>query len=219
MEPFINKTMLGSFSRFGWTLQNNKVEGDGGLDPMFAMGALPDDAYTYQFMEAAARRRPSLQTGGYPWALGWWPNGATKGEFIWPLPFNLKPTNPDLIKGDDGFPIGDLNWYGSQVLADWYNSHTTVAVTKRDKAGLNIRNYPNPVRSSTQIMYSLPKEGKVRLVVYNALGNVVTSLVNASQSAGEHRVNFNVENLPGGVYYYKIQVGTSVATQKMMVVK
>lgn len=80
-------------------------------------------------------------------------------------------------------------------------------------------NYPNPFNPSTRINYSLEKSGNVRITVLNALGQIVTTLVNSFQNAGNHTVTFNGENLSSGIYLYKIESNNFVTSKKMVLIK
>lgn len=67
--------------------------------------------------------------------------------------------------------------------------------------------YPNPFNSTATIRYQMPEAGKVSLVVYNKLGQVVRTLVNENQVAGEHTVVLRDSDLNGhGAYLYRITV-------------
>jgi hypothetical protein len=81
------------------------------------------------------------------------------------------------------------------------------------------QNYPNPFNPTTKIEYSLPEAANVRLAVYNSLGQEVASLINEYQSIGKHIIDFNANNLPSGIYFYKIQSGNFNKTQKMVLMK
>ncbi len=80
-------------------------------------------------------------------------------------------------------------------------------------------NYPNPFNPETTIKYALPEEADVRLTVFNALGQKVAELVNSRKAAGNHSAVFDAENLPSGMYIYRLQAGTFEQVQKMMLVK
>ncbi len=85
------------------------------------------------------------------------------------------------------------------------------------------QNYPNPFNPSTQITYSLAKSGFVSLKVYDVIGREVATLVNGQQAAGSYVVSFNGSNsgksLASGVYFYRLEAGTFVATHKMLLLK
>ncbi len=80
-------------------------------------------------------------------------------------------------------------------------------------------NFPNPFNPTTQISYQIPKNGFVNLVVYNSLGQQVTTLVNKIQNSGKYSVRFNAANLPSGIYIYKLQAGEFCSTKKMLLTK
>ncbi|MFO7447859.1 MAG: T9SS type A sorting domain-containing protein [Ignavibacteriaceae bacterium] len=82
-----------------------------------------------------------------------------------------------------------------------------------------LQNYPNPFNPTTSIEYYLPKSEFVTLRVTNMLGQEISTLVNATQNAGKHSVNFNAENLTSGIYFYTIEAGSFSQTNKMMIVK
>ena len=69
------------------------------------------------------------------------------------------------------------------------------------------QNYPNPFNPSTKIKYSLPKAEKVKIDVYNTLGQKIETLLNKSMPAGYHEIEFNAQNLPSAIYFYRIKVG------------
>ena len=84
-----------------------------------------------------------------------------------------------------------------------------------------MQNYPNPFNPSTSIEYSINKDSKVVLKVYDLLGNVLATLVNKEEHAGNYRVLFSTSNLnvASGVYFYRLQAGSNVATKKMVLLK
>jgi hypothetical protein len=81
------------------------------------------------------------------------------------------------------------------------------------------QNYPNPFNPGTIISYALPSRSDVTLAVYNTLGQRVAVLVRETQERGVHQVNFDGEGLASGVYFYRLQAGSSVTTNRMILVK
>jgi photosystem II stability/assembly factor-like uncharacterized protein len=69
------------------------------------------------------------------------------------------------------------------------------------------QNYPNPFNPVTKINYELPKDGRVKLVIYDILGREIKSLVNNEfKQAGRYTVEFNGTQFASGIYFYRIQV-------------
>ncbi|MBK7228525.1 MAG: T9SS type A sorting domain-containing protein [Ignavibacteriales bacterium] len=81
------------------------------------------------------------------------------------------------------------------------------------------QNYPNPFNPSTKISWQSPVNGHQTLKVYDILGNEIITLVDEYKSAGKYEVNFNASSLSSGVYLYKLQAGSFVATKKMIIIK
>ncbi len=81
------------------------------------------------------------------------------------------------------------------------------------------QNYPNPFNPTTTIKFSLPQAGKVRLDVYNLLGELITTLVNKNFEAGFQSVQFNASNLASGIYIYRLSSNSFSQVRKMMLLK
>ena len=81
------------------------------------------------------------------------------------------------------------------------------------------QNYPNPFNPTTTITYSLPKSSFVILKIYNLLGREITTLVNGEKRSGTYKVTWDAQNVPSGVYFYKITAGEYSNTKKMILLK
>lgn len=81
------------------------------------------------------------------------------------------------------------------------------------------QNYPNPFNPVTNIEFSIVESAFVNLVIFNALGQQVTTLVNQDLKAGSYKYDFNASNLPSGTYYYRLTSGDFTQTNKMILVK
>ena len=85
-------------------------------------------------------------------------------------------------------------------------------------------NYPNPFNSSTRIPYRLGASGPVKLVIYNALGQPVRTLVDQFRSAGPYVASWDGRDDHGwrvanGAYLYRLQAGAQVRVRKMVVLE
>jgi len=72
------------------------------------------------------------------------------------------------------------------------------------------QNYPNPFNPTTTLKYALPTESRVRLSVYNLLGQLVASLVDGVVSAGYQSASWNAGKFASGIYIYRIEA-TSIS--------
>lgn len=86
------------------------------------------------------------------------------------------------------------------------------------------QNYPNPFNPSTTILFSLPRQTEIRLVVFNILGQEVATLAEGTFPAGQHRIEWPGTNREGrsvasGVYLYRLDTEHYRASRKMILVR
>jgi hypothetical protein len=129
-------------------------------------------------------------------ALGWSPNNT---DLAWQSPTEWTYTF-----------IGDR--YGVVGVEDEKVSNVATTFSLE-------QNYPNPFNPVTTIEYSIAKAEKVKISVYNVLGQKVDELVNNKMQAGAYKVNWNASGFASGMYFYKIQAGNFVKTRKMLLMK
>ncbi len=87
------------------------------------------------------------------------------------------------------------------------------------KSAILSQNFPNPFNPSTIIKYEIPERSFVTLKVYDVLGNVIATLVNEENSAGNYNVEFNAKELSSGIYFYSLSLGNFFSTKKMILIK
>lgn len=75
------------------------------------------------------------------------------------------------------------------------------------------QNYPNPAARSTLFRYFLPEEGHAILIVYDALGRVVTTLIDRVENAGMHSIRFDAGDVPSGIYRCVLTHGSRIAVR------
>ncbi len=86
------------------------------------------------------------------------------------------------------------------------------------------QNYPNPFNPVTSIRYSLPKNGRVRLTVYNLMGQRVKVLIDREEKTGSHEEMWDGTDDRGlraasGIYLYRLEFLDKVAVRKLVFVK
>jgi cyclomaltodextrinase / maltogenic alpha-amylase / neopullulanase len=86
------------------------------------------------------------------------------------------------------------------------------------------QNYPNPFNPSTTIQFDLPKQGKVKILVFNVLGNEIAELTNREFSAGSHHVVWDGKTNAGmqtssGIYFVRLETSSFTGTKKIVLMK
>ncbi|MEW5799084.1 MAG: T9SS type A sorting domain-containing protein [Bacteroidota bacterium] len=126
---------------------------------------------------------------------------------------------------------------GSRMFAAWASNHIPgtgfdiwassldIATVYVDHPNINSmqfalkQNYPNPFNSSTTIAFTLPAASKVSLIVYDLVGRVVANIISEELQAGEYRETWNAENLPSGIYFYRLYGEGFQKTRKLLLLK
>jgi phosphodiesterase/alkaline phosphatase D-like protein len=81
------------------------------------------------------------------------------------------------------------------------------------------QNYPNPFNPVTSIRYTLAARSDVSLVVYNALGQSVATLVHETKDPGSYTALFDAARYSSGVYFYTLRAGNFIESKKLCLVK
>jgi len=129
----------------------------------------------------------------------------------------------------DNLPIGQLYGYVRKVANLWADPSlqlkydTTVGVEKVTdeipQSFMLYQNYPNPFNPTTTIKFALLVDGRVKINVYNAVGQLVETLVDKEMESGYHEVNFDAARLASGVYLYQLQADDYVSVKKMILLR
>lgn len=82
------------------------------------------------------------------------------------------------------------------------------------------QNFPNPFNPSTIIKYDLPVSANIEIKVYDFLGRKIKSLINNEyRSAGAHSITFYADNIPSGVYFYRLRTDNFTDYKKMLLIR
>lgn len=81
------------------------------------------------------------------------------------------------------------------------------------------QNYPNPFNNSTLIQYTLPKSLKIKLELFNVLGEKIKTLYSGTQKSGEHKLSLDATQLSSGLYFYKLTSKNYVRVKKLILLK
>jgi len=163
---------------------------------------------------------------------------------IVPLPIDYKYSfKMDFLKynGDPNDPvIPSKNWSVVKETADGFVLRycTPLTTAQMDALGMDTllvnverqinsipegfkleQNYPNPFNPTTTIQYSIPERGEVEIIVYDALGDEIKTLISGDHDAGIYEVEFNATGLASGIYFYQIKSAAFTQTRKFVLMK
>ena len=90
------------------------------------------------------------------------------------------------------------------------------------------QNYPNPFNPTTKIKFSIPQNeigetSKVKIIVFDILGNEVATILNKELPAGSYEVEFGDmvgnKQFVSGIYFYQLRADEIVQTKKMILMR
>jgi len=80
-------------------------------------------------------------------------------------------------------------------------------------------NYPNPFNPSTTIRFSLPRSGYAKLIIFNTLGEEVTTLIAEDLAVGTFTAQWDAIGISSGIYFYRLQSGKYTETKKLVLLR
>jgi hypothetical protein len=126
-----------------------------------------------------------------------------------------------IIDGEKVYSIENTSEYKRYITIYDVNSVTT----HPEEIKLH-QNYPNPFNPETRIDFEIPKTEKVKLVIYNTLGNEVKTLLNDELQVGKYSTTWNGKDnmnnkVSSGIYFYQLTFGnnTQSITKKLILIK
>jgi len=120
----------------------------------------------------------------------------------------------------NSYTIRMLNLLGDPSIFPKYDIPAGVNPVEILPSGFTLyQNYPNPFNPSTTIKFALPVESKVKVNIYNMLGQLIETLVDKEMDSGNHEVNFDASKYSSGVYLYQLQAGEYNSVKKMILIK
>jgi hypothetical protein len=140
-------------------------------------------------------------------------NGAT---------LDLSESNRYRIPHSTQLPLGRLRvYYGP---AESVSQASAAEAITRPKASRLYQNYPNPFNPQTSIPYDVSEAAVVKLEVFNVLGAKVSTLFSGVQTAGSHVAVWDGNDgsgncLASGVYFVRLQAGSTSETRKVLLLR
>lgn len=163
-------------------------------------------------------------TTGDVLSTGSWANNTVKTKSV--------TTTVDASWNESNLEIGVFAYYPNTTTPVDYGLYNYVLQTAKSGLLTGIennneviktyelsQNYPNPFNPTTNIKFSIPKDGNTSLKIYDVLGNEVMTYFNTYLKSGIYNVVFEGAGLSSGVYFYKLVSGNFSETKRMIITK
>ncbi len=140
------------------------------------------------------------------------------------MQYDFRSVYASVLKDWFCLPQGDvdtllLDTYQSLALVDPEGCLSTNVHEQNQGAGISLLDvYPNPFVERTMAKFS-SDGGRVMITVSNEQGQLVRQVINQALPAGSHSVSIDLEGLPFGVYYCRLQNGTKQQVKSMVKVR
>ena len=120
-----------------------------------------------------------------------------------------------------GVPFNRMSWEWQTYHFDmartglYQPAQVGLAETKSKKVLTNFKISPNPVRSGSNLNFTLAKAGKIKLDLYDKTGSLVKNLFCGNLAIGEHKLTLPSE-LANGIYFVRLRIGDSSFNYKLV---
>ncbi|MBI5540150.1 MAG: T9SS type A sorting domain-containing protein [Bacteroidia bacterium] len=194
-------------------------------DIIWTRNCPPDQGYYFQINSL------TTDTSGNIIAMGeksntydqidlWLHKLSTNGDSLWTkfYDFSMKDQGMNIKNTNDGGLIvaGRSDDYAWLFKLDENGNLTTNNIL--DNNNFNVWNYPNPFSNSTTIYYQIPScnNKMVEITILNSMGNIIKTI---NSNSNENYVLFDSNDLPSGIYFYKISTENTSICKKMILIK
>ena len=81
------------------------------------------------------------------------------------------------------------------------------------------QNHPNPFNPSTSIIFYLPNESKIKLLIYDLKGALISTLADEYLKSGGYKYTFDASAYSSGLYFYRLITDEVILSKKMLLIK
>lgn len=131
----------------------------------------------------------------------------------------------DISTDDNSRTVGSLSpgktyyWRVKAMTSKFNTLYTSTGKFSTAPPFFLSQNYPNPFNDETIIEYYIPYTSKVKLKVYNILGELVENLVDKELTEGEYTYQWNASDLPSGIYFLQMEWDNFSKVKKAILLK
>jgi hypothetical protein len=109
------------------------------------------------------------------------------------------------------------------LVYEFTNSSPNVGIQSANEGllGISLTVQPNPFKKRSLITYCMPRSARIKISMYNCLGNEIRTLLDNWQAAGTHTIQFDGRDrfgmtLPGGVYFWRLELDGVESAEKII---
>lgn len=103
------------------------------------------------------------------------------------------------------------------AITNALNAQNSVGIKETINSDFSLNLFPNPVKNSAKVIYTLNHDDEVSIEIYNILGNKIKTISAEKQTSGKHEVQINVETLSDGIYFIQLITGNSSEMRKFYI--
>lgn len=112
------------------------------------------------------------------------------------------------------YMLSDVSYHMEEI------KHTDFLKTVYLAKGIEVSTaYPNPFNPQSTILYTLDKNENIKIELLDISGKLIRTLVHRDHVPGNYEVNINEPTLGSGIYLVRVQAGTQLEVQKIMMLK
>ncbi|MCK9560909.1 MAG: S41 family peptidase [Candidatus Marinimicrobia bacterium] len=128
-------------------------------------------------------------------------------------------------------PVDENIWFTAEAVANgidpvveraiqWIQSETKIAYQDNIPQQFSVyQNYPNPFNATTTFHFYLPHPEQTTIEIYDILGRLVETVAPKNLPSGTNKVNWKSDQLPSGIYFYKVITPSLSLGRKMIIIK
>ncbi|MEZ4821934.1 MAG: T9SS type A sorting domain-containing protein [Ignavibacteria bacterium] len=151
---------------------------------------------------------------------------SSTGELLWQKTYSLPMTNIaygiGLDRYDNVYIAGfrDSSFFSAIVCIKYSQLTGVETFINQITNNYSLTNYPNPFNPVTNIKYTVPESGKIKIIVYDVKGKEIEILVNDYKTKGIYESKFFGNRFTSGVYFYSLSINNKIMqTNKMLLIK
>ncbi|MBN1968633.1 MAG: T9SS type A sorting domain-containing protein [Candidatus Delongbacteria bacterium] len=108
---------------------------------------------------------------------------------------------------------------GLILRTDSEGNYTDIDENFEKNSDLVITSYPNPFNASTTFTFTSNYLGEAKITVTNTNGQLIDKFIRNITAKGTHSFSFDAVNLHSGIYFVKIEIGSSTSIKKISLIK